>query len=89
MDAQTLEYMGTRVDRARALTEKIQDMHEHIRHTQNSYIRNVGLRLTREGGSYSQYQLPSPICESENVKEAILKVLIEARDALQAELDAI
>lgn len=91
MDSKTLEYMGERVDKARKLEKKISKINDRIDWlTKDDHtIRNISLadRQSRHisVGEYGDAdEIPTLVPQ---ITDAVIVILTEYRNSLQAEID--
>jgi len=86
MDIKTLEYMGTRVDKARKLQDKIVAIDDRLAVFTNKNTREISLNI--EGnGNYSLSNIVPIQWINFNILPAIIDALTKRRDQLQKELD--
>ena len=91
MDTKTLEYMGTRVDRARRLMKDIAALSTHINALETGNMEGVFFGSYHQGSVklgkyYDSYLTVSVVPE---IKAAAIKALTTHRDQLQKELEEI
>ena len=84
MDAKTLEYMGTRVDKARKIMQRIAERTKEIQQLEDAKKQSSCLKI--DMGSHLFWIRFTPEC-ADKIFAAIATVLLEEVNKLQAELD--
>ena len=82
MDTKTLEYMGARVDKARELQKRIDDINNRMDKLENGELRSIAFGFR----NISDFFADTPKIIKE-IKAAAINAYCNHRDSLQKEFD--
>lgn len=87
MDIKTLEYMGERVDKARELKGKIDEIEQRILNLRASVYINVVCKCNKESYEWKFSDFFGKEALTSDIIPEFIKLLEARRDSLQHELD--